>query len=149
MRRQQGHMIITPWALISTVLMQNRDGIPVKDLVREVEWLKRHGSNLGFYVDWPGRKSCLPLLSIPIVLIGHVEKVWIQFTKYHAKLKILFNLVKYKVQLSKYGGNFRKISCNSHIGLHTAKGEAVRYHNRYRRNDTVFYRYCYRYLELR
>ena len=35
------------------------------------------------------------------------------------------------------------------IGLHTAKGEVVRYHNRYRRNDTVFYRYCYRYLELR
>ena len=33
-----------------------------------------------------------------------------------------------------------------YIGLHTAKGEAVRYHNRYRRNDTVFYRYCYRYL---
>ena len=35
------------------------------------------------------------------------------------------------------------------LGLHTAKGEAVRYHNRYHRNDTVFYRYCYRYLELR
>ena len=32
------------------------------------------------------------------------------------------------------------------VGLHTARGEAVRYHNRYRRNDTVFYRYCYRYL---
>ena len=76
-------MIITPWALISTVLMQNRDGIPVKDLVREVEWLKRHGSNLGFYVDWPGRKSWPPLLSIPI-LIWHVEKILIQFTKYHA-----------------------------------------------------------------
>ena len=24
------------------------------------------------------------------------------------------------------------------LGLHTAKGEAVRYHNRYQRNDTVF-----------
>ena len=35
------------------------------------------------------------------------------------------------------------------LGLHTAKDEAVRYHNRYRRNDTVFYRYCYRFLELR
>ena len=34
------------------------------------------------------------------------------------------------------------------LGLHTAKGEAVRYHNRYRRNDTVFYRYCYRYIEV-
>ena len=27
---------------------------------------------------------------------------------------------------------------NSLLGLHTAKGEAVRYHNRYQRNDTVF-----------
>ena len=33
------------------------------------------------------------------------------------------------------------------LGLHTAKGEAVRYHNRYCRDDTVFYRYCYRYIE--
>ena len=24
------------------------------------------------------------------------------------------------------------------VGLHTAKGEVVRYHNRYQRNDTVF-----------
>ena len=53
-RRQQKHMVISPWALVATVLMQNRDGIPTRQLIRETEWLKRQASNLGAYVDWPG-----------------------------------------------------------------------------------------------
>ena len=52
--RQQQHLVISPWSLMATVLMQNRDGIPVKDLVKEVDWLKRQCYNLGAYVDWPG-----------------------------------------------------------------------------------------------
>ena len=63
------------------------------------------------------------------------------------------NRINIKVTISPIG---RSVAVNnnlghivSELGLHTAKGEAVRYHNRYRRNDTVFYRYCYRYLELR
>ena len=54
--RQQQHLVISPWSLMATVLVQNRDGITVKDLIKEVEWLKRQCYNLGTYVDWPGKK---------------------------------------------------------------------------------------------
>jgi len=53
-RQQQQHQVISPWSVMATVLMQNRDGISVKQLVREVDWLKRQAQNLGAYVDWPG-----------------------------------------------------------------------------------------------
>ena len=46
-------------------------------------------------------------------MIWHAEIVSIQLAKYHATFKISFNLVKYTVQLLKYGAKFRTISCNS------------------------------------
>ena len=52
--RQQQHLVISPWSLMATVLVQNRDGITVKALIKEVEWLKRQCYNLGTYLDWPG-----------------------------------------------------------------------------------------------
>ena len=39
--------------------------------------------------------------------------IFIQLSKYHATLKILFNFVKYIMQLSKYGATFRNISYSS------------------------------------
>ena len=39
--------------------------------------------------------------------------IFIQLSKYHAIFKILFNFVKYIMQLSKYGETFRNISYNS------------------------------------
>ena len=58
-RQQQAHMVISPWALMATVLMQNRDGIQLKLLLKEVDWLKRQAYNFGAYVDWPGRERSL------------------------------------------------------------------------------------------
>jgi len=52
--RQQRHMVITPWSLIATIFMQSRDGISVKQLIGECDWLKRQAQNFGAYVDWPG-----------------------------------------------------------------------------------------------
>jgi len=47
-------MAISPWSIIAAVLLQNLEGIPLKQLLKEVEWLKRQASNLGAYIDWPG-----------------------------------------------------------------------------------------------
>ena len=44
--------------------------------------------------------------------LGHAKMIFIKFAKYHATLKISFNLVKYIMNLSKYGATFRNISCN-------------------------------------
>ena len=38
--------------------------------------------------------------------------IFIKFAKYHATLKISFNLVNYIMNLLKYGATFRSISCN-------------------------------------
>ncbi|CAH1793298.1 unnamed protein product [Owenia fusiformis] len=54
--RQQQNMVISPWALCAAVLMQNREGIRFKQLVKEVDWLKRQAAVLGTYVDWPAKE---------------------------------------------------------------------------------------------
>lgn len=56
-REQQKHLMISPWSLMAAVLMQSREGISVKQLIKETDWLKRQASNFGAYVDWPGNAS--------------------------------------------------------------------------------------------
>jgi glycerone phosphate O-acyltransferase len=51
------NMVISPWSLIAAVLVQNKDGITIKQLTKEVEWIKRQAFNLGAYIDWPGSES--------------------------------------------------------------------------------------------
>ena len=53
-RHHQRHMVISPWSLIATIFTQSRDGISVKQLIKESDWLKRQAQNFGAYVDWPG-----------------------------------------------------------------------------------------------
>lgn len=53
-KQQQRHMVISPWSLMAAVLMQNREGISIRQLAKEADWLKRQAYNLGAYVDWPG-----------------------------------------------------------------------------------------------
>ena len=50
-------MAILPWSIIASVLLQNLEGISMKQLLKEVDWLKRQASNLGAYIDWPGRSG--------------------------------------------------------------------------------------------
>ena len=63
-RQQQKHLIISPFALVCTVLLQgaSQSGgvsslapIPIRQLIKEVDWLKRLAHNFGAYVDWPGK----------------------------------------------------------------------------------------------
>lgn len=52
--KQQKRMVISPWSMIAAVMIQNKDGINIKLLIKEVEWIKRQAFNLGAYIDWPG-----------------------------------------------------------------------------------------------
>lgn len=56
---QQKYFVVSPWSLIAAVLMQNKEGISFKQLVKQVEWLKRQASNLGAYIDWPGMENLI------------------------------------------------------------------------------------------
>ena len=53
-RDHQRHAVISPWSLMAAILMQGRDGLPIAQLVRDTDWIKRQAQNLGAYVDWPG-----------------------------------------------------------------------------------------------
>lgn len=61
-RRHQQHAEISPWSLMAAVLMQSPEGITIKQLAREVDWLKRLASNLSAKIDWPG--SCCVFSSV-------------------------------------------------------------------------------------
>ena len=65
---QLRNMAISPWSIIAAVLLQNLEGIPVKQLMKEVDWLKRQASNLGAYIDWPGRlKNCHVIIEYKVL----------------------------------------------------------------------------------
>ncbi|KAH3844317.1 hypothetical protein DPMN_086575 [Dreissena polymorpha] len=55
--QQIRNMAMSPWSIIAAVLLQNMDGISMKELLKEVDWLKRQASNLGAYIDWPVNES--------------------------------------------------------------------------------------------
>lgn len=74
-RQQQRHLVISPWSLMAAILMQNREGIPVRQLVKEADWLKRQAYNLGAYVDWPGDLSTDDIIRRNLLLHKNVLTV--------------------------------------------------------------------------
>lgn len=73
--QQLRNMAISPWSIISAVLLQNMEGIPLKLLLKEVEWLKRQASNLGAYIDWPGNTlNCVLWVKNYLNLLNHSQR---------------------------------------------------------------------------
>ncbi|WAR19959.1 GNPAT-like protein, partial [Mya arenaria] len=68
-------MAISPWSIIAAVLLQNMDGIPLKQLLKEVEWLKRQASNLGAYIDWPVNESGEAVLKHNIYIHKNIARL--------------------------------------------------------------------------
>ncbi|XP_063426368.1 dihydroxyacetone phosphate acyltransferase-like [Mytilus trossulus] len=71
----QEHMVISPWSLMAAVLVQNKDGIKIKQLEKEVEWIKRQATNLGAYIDWPGNESADAVLRSTLALHKNIAEV--------------------------------------------------------------------------
>lgn len=51
----QHNMVISVWSMVAAILVQSQQGVTVRQMLREVEWMKRLASNLGAYIDWPGK----------------------------------------------------------------------------------------------
>ncbi|XP_052769101.1 dihydroxyacetone phosphate acyltransferase-like isoform X2 [Mya arenaria] len=73
--QQIRNMAISPWSIIAAVLLQNMDGIPLKQLLKEVEWLKRQASNLGAYIDWPVNESGEAVLKHNIYIHKNIARL--------------------------------------------------------------------------
>ncbi|XP_041043885.1 dihydroxyacetone phosphate acyltransferase [Carcharodon carcharias] len=50
---QQKNMVISPWALMATVIIQNLPSLPLSDLTRQTLWLKAIAEAFGAFIDWP------------------------------------------------------------------------------------------------
>ncbi|MCJ8749941.1 hypothetical protein PDJAM_G00193240 [Pangasius djambal] len=53
-RLQEENMVLKPWALISTLLLQNPDGMELSALTQQADWLRRLALSFGAFLDWPG-----------------------------------------------------------------------------------------------
>jgi len=72
----QKHMVVQPWSLMAMVLMQGPlDGITLRQLAREVDWLKRQASNLGAYIDWPANENADTVLRASLDLHKNIVRV--------------------------------------------------------------------------
>lgn len=59
LRLQQENMVLSPWSLMATILMQNLGGINLKLLTKQAVWLKGLVLEFGALVDWPGLLSLI------------------------------------------------------------------------------------------
>lgn len=53
-RLQEENMVLKPWALISTLLLQNPDGVELSALTQQADWLRHLALSFGAFLDWPG-----------------------------------------------------------------------------------------------
>ncbi|RUS83045.1 hypothetical protein EGW08_009184 [Elysia chlorotica] len=72
---QQKHMVVSPWSLMASVLMQSQGGVSLRQLAKEVEWVKRQASNLGAYCDWPASESAESVLRANLKLHQNIVRV--------------------------------------------------------------------------
>ncbi|KAL4237809.1 hypothetical protein ACF0H5_002521 [Mactra antiquata] len=73
--QQLRNMAISPWSMIAAVLLQNLDGIPLRQLVKEVEWLKRQASNLGAYIDYPVNETAEAIVHHNVFTHKNIAKI--------------------------------------------------------------------------
>ncbi|XP_059144177.1 dihydroxyacetone phosphate acyltransferase-like [Physella acuta] len=71
----QKHMVVSPWSMMAAVLMQSQGGISLRQLAKEVEWVKRQASNMGAYIDWPASESAESVLRANIKLHENIVRV--------------------------------------------------------------------------
>uniref|UniRef100_A0A0B6ZSK3 Phospholipid/glycerol acyltransferase domain-containing protein n=2 Tax=Arion vulgaris TaxID=1028688 RepID=A0A0B6ZSK3_9EUPU len=71
----QKHMVVSPWSMMAVVLMQTQGGVSVRQLAKEVEWVKRQASNMGAYIDWPATESAESVLRENVKLHQNIVRV--------------------------------------------------------------------------
>uniref|UniRef100_A0A8C1PVF3 Glyceronephosphate O-acyltransferase n=1 Tax=Cyprinus carpio TaxID=7962 RepID=A0A8C1PVF3_CYPCA len=56
-RIQEENMVLKPWVLIATLLLQNPDGLDLSSLAEQTDWLRHLALAFGAFLDWPGEGS--------------------------------------------------------------------------------------------
>ena len=65
---QEENMVLKPWVLIATVLMQNLDGMELSQLVEQTVWLRDLARSFGAFLDWPGEEVVIHTYGLTVWL---------------------------------------------------------------------------------
>uniref|UniRef100_A0A8C1RH67 Glyceronephosphate O-acyltransferase n=1 Tax=Cyprinus carpio TaxID=7962 RepID=A0A8C1RH67_CYPCA len=80
-RIQEENMVLKPWVLIATLLLQNPDGMDLSSLTEQTDWLRHLALAFGAFLDWPDHEACSEVISCSLALhrrllsvsAGHVQ----------------------------------------------------------------------------
>ncbi|KAI5616998.1 dihydroxyacetone phosphate acyltransferase [Silurus asotus] len=67
-RLQEENMVLKPWALISTLLLQNPDGMDLSTLIQQADWLRGLALSFGAFLDWPVGEMVSKVISSSLAL---------------------------------------------------------------------------------
>ncbi|KAG7461107.1 hypothetical protein MATL_G00206480 [Megalops atlanticus] len=73
-RLQEENMVLSPWSLMATILMQNLGGMDWDSLAQQTEWLKELALGFGAHLDWPGHVPCSEVMSSSLSLHRSVAR---------------------------------------------------------------------------
>ncbi|KAF4099230.1 dihydroxyacetone phosphate acyltransferase [Onychostoma macrolepis] len=74
-RIQEENMVLKPWVLIATLLLQNPDGLDLSSLTEQTDWLRHLALAFGAFLDWPDHEACSEVVSCSLALHRHLLSV--------------------------------------------------------------------------
>uniref|UniRef100_A0A9J8DG40 Glyceronephosphate O-acyltransferase n=1 Tax=Cyprinus carpio carpio TaxID=630221 RepID=A0A9J8DG40_CYPCA len=74
-RIQEENMVLKPWVLIATLLLQNPDGLDLSSLAEQTDWLRHLALAFGAFLDWPDHEACSEVVSCSLALHRHLLSV--------------------------------------------------------------------------
>ncbi|XP_052391968.1 dihydroxyacetone phosphate acyltransferase [Carassius gibelio] len=74
-RIQEENMVLKPWVLIATLLLQNPDGLDLSSLAEQTDWLRHLALAFGAFLDWPDDEACSEVISCSLALHRHLLSV--------------------------------------------------------------------------
>nr|XP_015200516.1 PREDICTED: dihydroxyacetone phosphate acyltransferase isoform X1 [Lepisosteus oculatus] len=67
-RLQEENMVLRPWVLVASILMQNLGGIDLSLLTEKTAWLRSIAQSFGAFLDWPDHVSMNKMVSSSVLL---------------------------------------------------------------------------------
>ncbi|XP_052442719.1 dihydroxyacetone phosphate acyltransferase [Carassius gibelio] len=74
-RIQEENMVLKPWVLIATLLLQNPDGLELSSLTEHTDWLRHLALAFGAFLDWPDHEVSSEVVSSSLALHRHLLSV--------------------------------------------------------------------------
>ncbi|XP_041108521.1 dihydroxyacetone phosphate acyltransferase isoform X2 [Polyodon spathula] len=71
---QQENMVVSPWVLIATILMQDLPGVDSDYLIEKTSWLRSLALLFGAFLDWPGHVPTSKVVTSSVALHHNIVR---------------------------------------------------------------------------